>query len=127
MAIKGNKTLDIFELPLLENEETNINSITIRTQMTEKYPMFLVTESKEQIEHILAQLKELEFIPIKTDENEKGWQFWFIFHLDNKQIGLSLTTTKAYLDGYAYDLKKYDPSLFLELFNTIDAERYRYP
>jgi hypothetical protein len=95
--------------------------------MTDEYPMYLITESKEQINLVLTHLKQLEFIPDKTDEHEKGWQFWFTFDLKDKQIDLSLTGRKAYLEEYSYDLENYDSSAFFDLFYSVDAERLRYP
>ncbi len=125
---KHDKSLSIFELPDLNLKENHINQITFITQMTENYPMYLVTESQEQVDMILAELKKLEFTPIQIDEVEKGWAFMFRFHMEeDEQINLSLSKTMADSKNYSYVIMGYDASIFLELFHMIDAEKLRYP
>lgn len=122
------KSLSIFELPDLNLKENHINQITFITQMTETYPMYLVAESQEQVDMILAELKKLGFTPVQIDEVEKGWAFMFRFHMeDDKQINLSLDKTMATSNNYSYDIMGYDASAFIELFHKIDSEKLRYP
>ena len=128
IAFAHKKSLSILELPDLNLNENQINQITIISQMTEIYPMYLVTESQEQVNLILTELKKLEFTPVQIDEVKKGWEFMFRFHMDDdKKINLSFSKTMATSSNYSYDVIGYDASEFLELFNTIDAEKLRYP
>lgn len=132
VACKNTKT---DPLRFLNYDPSDINSITIRTQMIEGGPIYLITESEEDIATILEMLRKLKFtlVDLDPEEREKGWEFVFIIDSDKGQQSISLNTKRAYayspedydVDSKAYDLEGYDVDGFLDLFNSIDVEKKR--
>lgn len=106
----------------LEIDPSQIDRVTIRTQMTEEHPSVKVLLMEDEIHRLIELFNNLEGERIEDDKS-KGWQYWILF--DGYDLSISGSRLEVNNEVYRID------SLFYirikELYEQSVEDDKKYP
>lgn len=102
----------------------DIETITIRSQMTEEYPQQIVTDSEEEIQEIMNQLLMVDYNPLIDDTDENGWGFWIIIKMgESEDINIMLLNDNVTVGESKFESSGDLIGKIKELFDNSKAEK----
>lgn len=106
----------------LEIDPSLIDSVTIRTQMTEDHPSVKVLLVEDEIEELIELFNNLEGERIEDDDS-MGWQYWILFD----GYDLSISGNRLEVNNEVYRIDSYFYVRVKEVYEQSVEEDTKYP
>ena len=95
---------------------TGITEVTGTSQMSD--PVMKVVLTGNDVEKFLKQIDELRLQPTGTNDDTKGWEYYFVVKYDDGgTTSITLSEEKIEIDGKVYKTTLYQSNAFLTYFN----------
>lgn len=106
----------------LEIDPSQIDRVTIRTQMTEEHPSVKVLLVEDEIHKLIELFNNLEGERIEDDKS-KGWQYWILFD----GYDLSISGSRLEVNNEVYRIDSVFYIRIKELYEQSVEDDKKYP
>lgn len=106
-------------LKVIDNKD--IESIIIRTQRTQNYPMQVTINSKADFLEVMNLIADVEYTHVDIEEIPNGWEFWIIIKQNSKEdINISFVKDSATMNGELYQTNTKIIDDLQEIYNDME-------
>lgn len=108
--------------PLSNLNPKDIDSITIRTQMTKK-PEQKVVNDKNEISEVIDFLKNIDYKKIGKNQGDKGWGFWITIN----DLSISFLGNYANINNEVFKTTSETMEELVNLYEGLNSQSLKFP
>lgn len=109
--------------PLSGLKLKDVDSIIIRTQMTEERPEQKILKDKNEISEVIEFLKNVDYEKIGECQGDKGWAFWIAIN----DFDISFLGTGADINGEIFEIDSDTTMKFMKVYENLNSPSLKFP